>query len=263
MSSTDHDLSMREARDTTAQGEVHRAKRELDVPTILASAGISAIVSALLVAIGVVGIVVVYGNRGDMTTAAQPTVVNLSPQAATAPGAAPAPAAAPASAAAPTAVSAPLEQVAPSGGGVGVGSGSATTQQAPAQTEAAEETADVPVVAPAALSPEQLNTKVNTIMNVGGDRFARGDEIEGGEAALSSVDAVAAFINVAGGAFTYSMAGPVEVNGQNMSATLVMSLAGSGTRSQQLTWIWVGDKWKLSNASVCGIASYAMLPCSV
>ena len=47
----------------------------VSVPTVLASAGIAAIISAIVVTIGVVGIVV--SERNDSATAAQPTVVNL------------------------------------------------------------------------------------------------------------------------------------------------------------------------------------------
>ncbi|NKY65996.1 hypothetical protein HGA04_25560, partial [Gordonia rubripertincta] len=47
----------------------------INIPTVLASAGVAAVISAIIVTIGVVGLMV--GDRKDSANAAQPTVVNL------------------------------------------------------------------------------------------------------------------------------------------------------------------------------------------
>ncbi|GAB85671.1 hypothetical protein GORBP_064_00570, partial [Gordonia rubripertincta NBRC 101908] len=109
----------------------------INIPTVLASAGVAAVISAIIVTIGVVGLMV--GDRKDSANAAQPTVVNLgsaqTPQqqglvgpAANQPPAAapgePAPAVAPAPAA--------TENVPESGGIVGAGPDAAAPAPAPA-----------------------------------------------------------------------------------------------------------------------------------
>lgn len=70
-------------------------------------------------------------------------------------------------------------------------------------------------------------------------------------------------LRVSGAGFTYQMIGPVRLNGTSLSATLQMSLVGNGSRYRQLTWVWSGNKWKLSDRSVCDVAAYALIPCSV
>lgn len=248
-----------------------KAASKVSIPTILASAGVAAVVSALIVTIGVVGLVISNDNNNN-SSMQQPTVVNLGAaqnpgaQSGTAPvagnaapqaGTTTPPAAAPAPAA--------VEQVPESGGDAGAGTGTAgVTQSAAPQPQAPAQTQQQPAVAaPAALTAGQLNTKVKIIMNTGASRAARGDELQAGERALGSVDAVAEMLRVSGAGFTYKMIDPVSLNGTNLSAPLQMSLVGNGSRNLQLTWVWVDGKWKLSNTSVCDIASYAMLPCTV
>ncbi|WP_439031455.1 hypothetical protein [Gordonia terrae] len=236
----------------------------ISIPTVLASAGVAAIISAIVVTIGVVGIVV--SERDDSANAAQPTVVNLGsaqtalPQQAVAgqqpaPGQ-PAPAGAPAPAAAPAA-----ENVPESGGTVGAGPAPAPAPApAPGTTAAPQQTA----AGPTALTPGQLNTKVNTIMNSRGNRAARASELEGGERALRQIDAVAAAITTYGNVgLSYQMINPVQLNGNTLTAPLQISIVGRGSQNRALTWVWTGSKWKLSNKSVCTIAGFLLLPCSL
>jgi hypothetical protein len=239
----------------------------ISIPTVLASAGVAAIISAIVVTIGVVGIVV--SERNDSANAAQPTVVNLGsaqsalPQQAVAgqqPAAAPgqpAPAGAPAPAAAPAA-----ENVPESGGTVGAGPAPAPAPAPGATTAPPQQT---PAAAgPTALTPGQLNTKVNTVMNSRGSRAARASELEGGERALRQIDAVAAAITTYGNVgLSYQMVNPVQLNGTTMTAPLQISIVGRGSQNRALTWVWTGDKWKLSNKSVCTIAGFLLLPCSL
>lgn len=240
-------------------------------PTVLASAGVAAVISALILSIGIVGMMVSdNNNRADSArAAAQPTVVNLgaaqSPMQQANPGAAPAPAqgAAPQ---APAPAPAPAEQVPASDGGAG--SGDAPVAQAPQQTApgaaAPQQPATQPTVAaPQALTPGQLNTKVRLIMNTGASRAARASELQAGARALGPVDQVAQMLRVSGAGFTYRIIGPVQLSGNSMSATLQMSLVGNGSRNRPMTWVWMDNKWKLSNKSTCDVASYALAPCSL
>lgn len=257
--------------DPALEGDAPR-RSSVNVPTVLASAGVAAVVSAVVVTIGVVGIAVGGGFDDSAPNAAAqtPTVVNLGaaqsalPQAAAAAApASAAPASTPATAAAPAA-----EQVPASDGGAGSGAAPVAPAPQPGATAAPAPTAVAPAaaptaVAPQALSPGQLNTKVRLLMNTGASRAARADELESGARGLGPVDAVANVLRVSGAGFTYQMIAPVTVSGNSMTATLQMSLVGQGSRTRALTWVWTGDKWKLSDRSTCDVAGLALVPCSL
>ena len=82
--------------------------------------------------------------------------------------------------------------------------------------------------------------------------------------AMGSVDQVSTMLTtLAGPTFSYQVIGPVTQNGTRLNATLQMALVGSGTRTLPLSWVWMDNKWKLTNQSVCTVARYAMIPCSV
>ena len=248
----------------------------VSIPTVLASAGVADINSAIVVTIGVVGIVV--SERNDSATAAQPTVVNLGaaqtalPQQGIAgqqPGAVPgqpAPAGAPA-AGAPAA--APTENVPEGGGAIGgpVGPPGGGAGQAPAPAPAPGTTAapqQTVAAGPTALTPGQLNTKVRIVMNSNGSRAARAAELEGGERALRQIDLVARAITTYGNVgLSYQMVGPVQVSGNTLTAPLQISVVGRGSQNRSMTFVWSGNKWKLSNRSVCTIAGFVLLPCSL
>ncbi|MEP9391829.1 hypothetical protein ABLE94_06140 [Gordonia sp. VNK1] len=250
-------------------------------PTVLASAGVAAIISALIVTIGVVGLLIADGDNGGSNTAAQPTVVNLGGAANTqALGAAPA-GSSPAAGQAPAGqtpagqapAAAPTEQVPEAGapGGAPAAAAPATgapAAGAPAVTSApaagAQPTQQQAAAAPAALTPGQLTTKVKTVMNTSAPRASRASELQGGNQALISVDTVSRLLaSYPNSGFTYQIIGPVTVNGTTMNAQLQMSVPGYGSRYKPMKWFWLDGKWKLSNESVCVIAAYAMVPCSV
>ncbi|MDL9946659.1 hypothetical protein QSJ19_13885 [Gordonia sp. ABSL11-1] len=246
----------------------------VSIATILASAGVAAIVSALIVSIGVVGILVADQRAGEASGAQTPTVVNLGAAGpATPAGAAPnvvVPGnAAPAQDAPPAGQAPAGEQVPESDGGAGAGTSAAPPAEAPQGGAApvpptAGPAQPAPAASsPAALTPGQLNTKIKLIMNTGAARAARANELQSGERGLRSIDQVAQMLRVSGAGFTYQMIGPVRLNGTSLSATLQMSLVGNGSRYRQLTWVWSGNKWKLSDRSVCDVAAYALIPCSV
>ena len=158
-------------------------------------------------------------------------------------------------------------QVPESGGAAGGAPGAAapapTGPSAPA-TGAAPQQQQAVAATPAALTPGQLNTKVKLVMNTRNGRAARAAELEGGERALRQLDAVAQALTQYGNVgFSYQMVGPVQVSGNTMTAPLQISVVGRGTQNRTLTWVWSGDKWKLTNKSVCFIASFVLLPCSL
>ncbi|MFE0751883.1 hypothetical protein [Gordonia sp. NPDC058843] len=245
----------------------------VSIPTVLASAGVAAIISAIVVTIGVVGIVV--SERNDSATAAQPTVVNLGAaqtalpqqgiagqQPAAVPGQ-PAPAGAPA-AGAPAA--APTENVPEGAGPIGAPGQGAAPAPAPAPAPGATTTTPQQAVAagPTALTPGQLNTKVRIVMNANGSRAARAAELEGGERALRQIDLVSRAITTYGNVgLSYQMVGPVQVSGTTLTAPLQISVVGRGSQNRSMTFVWSGNKWKLSNRSVCTIAGFVLLPCSL
>ncbi|MBD0863344.1 hypothetical protein IA539_19410 [Gordonia sp. zg691] len=248
-----------------------KRSRGINIPTVLASAGVAAVISALIVTIGVVGLAV--SERNDSSTSPQPTVMNLGaaanpmqPQAvagANQPGAVPgqpAPAAAPAPAPA-------AENVPESGGTVGAppaANPAPAPAPAPGAATAPQQQQPAAAAAPTALTPGQLNTKVKIIMDARGSRAARIAELEGGERALRQIDAVAAAITTYGNVgLSYQMINPVQVSGTTMTAPLQISIVGRGSQNRSMTWVWNGTKWQLSNKSVCTIAGFLLLPCSL
>ncbi|MGO3327666.1 hypothetical protein [Gordonia sp. (in: high G+C Gram-positive bacteria)] len=256
-----------------------KSESKVNVPTILASAGVAAVISALIVTIGVVGLAT-SDKLGNNSAAAQPTVVNLgsaqgtqTPNGVTVPqntGGDPAAGDAPAGA--------PTENVPESDGDAGTGSG---TEGTGAGTTAQPGTAAQQGTAgqqgsgqgqsgsgqgqsnPSPLTAGQLNTKIKTIMNTSASDATRADELQGGQQALGSINSVAQMLKVSGAGFSYKVVGPVNQSGTTLNARLQMSLVGNGSRYRELSWVWVDNKWKLSNKSVCVIAEYAMLKCTV
>ncbi|WP_168701732.1 hypothetical protein [Gordonia paraffinivorans] len=238
-----------------------KRSRGISIPTVLASAGVAAVISAIVVTIGVIGLVAL---DNDNNSSAQPTVVNLgsaqTPQQQALAGAA--------AGQQPAAAPAPAGEVVLESGGAAGGAPGVAAAPAPAAPVApatgATPQQQTAAAAPTALTPGQLNTKVKTIMNSRGNRAARAAELEGGERALRQLDAVSAALTQYGNVgFSYQMVGPVQVSGNTMSAPLQISVVGRGSQNRTLTWVWTGDKWKLSNKSVCLIASFVLLPCSL
>ncbi|WP_132993160.1 hypothetical protein [Gordonia zhaorongruii] len=259
-------ISSREQR----QAEPQDNSSTVNVPTILASAGIAAVVSALIVTIGVVGMATSDKLGGTTAASATPTVVNLGAEHAGLGNGAAAAGASTASASGEPDVAAEPEPVAEeevpeSDGGSGTGGDAPQSdgQERGAQQRAVQAPKQSAAASPKSLTPGQLNTKVKTIMNTKASRAARADELESGARALGSIDEVAEMLRVSGAGFSYKMIGPVQHSGKSLTATLQMSLIGNGSRTRQLTWVWTDDKWKLSDKSVCVIASYAMTKCTV
>ncbi len=213
--------------------------RSGNVVIVAIAAAVSAVVSAIVVSIGVVGMLLI--NDNDSRSDAPQTVVALpagygtatapvpaAPAPTPAPGA-PAPAPAPAAAPADAAAAAPAPAPAPA---------------APA------------VVKPKALSEGELTSKLQAALN------GTTSELEGGDAALPTINGIGGLLRTFP-QVTWSVGGPVTVDGETMTAPLNLASPGFAPVVQQLTWKWVGGSWKLSNQSACALGDYAMLPCSV
>ena len=243
----------------------------VSVVTVAVSAAVSAVVSAIVVSIGVVGIVLIDDDRSSapQTVVALPAAGTGTATAAPAPGAAPAPAPATTSAAAKAPGAAPAPAAVPRPAGAPAAPG-APAPAAPAPVPAAaapvEEPAQPiaePIAAPAALSEQELVGKLNLLLDPGASDAAKGAELESGTAGLSTVNGVAQALATAGPAYSWTVVGPVTVEGETMTAQLQTSLIGFGDRNSPMTWKWIDGTWKLSNESSCFLASQAMLPCNI
>lgn len=116
--------------------------------------------------------------------------------------------------------------------------------------------------APAAPSESQLVGKLTLLLSdASADRKAA--ELEGGAAALGTVDGVAGRVRTAGPAFKWTILGPVRVDGDVATATLRREFPGLPLYTDPLSWKWMGGNWKLTNASACFLASQTMTPCTV
>ena len=238
-----------------------KSNSSVNVPTVFVAAGVSAVISALIVSIGVVGVLFAVDTDTSASNSAEPTVVNLgaaaNPQGTVQAGATAQPtAAAPAAPAPTTAAAAPAPAV---GGGTTSGGGYAPqAPAAPATTEApGAETA-----APAALSAGELQNKLKLVLN--GSSAQKADELEAGTRGVLVGEGIGNTLRTFEPAgVKWRIAGPVTVNGNTMSANLILSSPGFNDATMGLTWVWKDNKWKLSNTSACEVAGYAQVPCAL
>ncbi|WP_043826447.1 hypothetical protein [Rhodococcus opacus] len=225
----------------------------MSVVTVAVAAGVSAVVSAIVVSIGVVGMVLL--DRGN--TAPPQTIVAAFPSQAPAAPTSAAPSARPGAAAPPAAVQsappvAPPPAAAPA---PAVPPPPAVAEEPPA----AEET--VAPQAPPVLSEGQLAGKLQLLLDPGTAPEIKAGELEAGEAGLGMIGPVADALALAGPAYSWTVVGPVSVDGDLLTAQLKTSLVGFGDRFQPITWIWLDGNWKLTNESGCALAAMAMVPC--
>ena len=224
-------------------------------PTVLASAGLAGLVSAIVLAIGLVGLVLV-DDKNNNGTAATPTVVNLgsnqqptqlapvqaAPAAAEPAAEEEAPAAAPAEEA-PVAAEAPVAE-APA---------AATT----------EETTQAQAGQPAAPTVASLNKQLNLFAG-GASNATKAKQLEGGAKAVPALDSVIKLVKqYSYTGFTYQIVGPVKQTGTTATAQLKMTLPGQGSRYLTMKYLYIDGMWKLSNKSVCDLAAYAQQSCPV
>lgn len=213
------------------------------------AAGISAIVSAIILAIGLVGMMV--GDVGIRPAAqeAPATVVNL--------GAQQPQGAAPTSAAGDPTVTA--EPEAPAGETPPAAAPGATTPaaQAPAPTQSsASATPTKPTAA-------QLQNDLDFLAS-GASTSQKAQRLEGGSRAVGQAQGILSLAKkFKPMGLSYQIVDPVTVDGTTASARLKLSSPGYQPTYLKLTWVWRDGRWKMTNSSVCALGSYANIPCNL
>ncbi|MFT4086349.1 MAG: hypothetical protein QM658_04210 [Gordonia sp. (in: high G+C Gram-positive bacteria)] len=231
----------------------------VNVPTLMVSAGVAALVSALVLAIGMV-ILLMMARHSDNNAAAQPTTVNLGAQrtpagaapAGTAPVAGAPAAGAPAAPAGETPAGetpAPAAPVAPVAG----------TPAAPAPTAAAPAAGSTPTAPTLAGLKSDLN-----LLASGASASQKAVVLEDGARAVPPITnmlQLAKQFQPAG--FRYELVGPVTQNGTTAGARLKLSSPGYESQYATMTYVWKDGRWKLTSKSICDIAAHASQPCNI
>ncbi|MEE4022145.1 hypothetical protein V1Y59_03555 [Gordonia sp. PKS22-38] len=262
-------------------------------PTVLVSGGVAAIISALVVTIGVVGLLLSDIGQESSASSAQPTVVNLGSaqgQVPQAPGSAvPSAGVPPAAGAADPAmppgpkgggdalgepIGPPGEGSSadlPSGGGAsggGLAPGAvpeaapgAPQQQAPQQQ--APQTSQTQSGSRSAPTVGQLQSDLDYLVG-GAPNGQKAQRLEGGQRAVNQAQPVIMLLQrFKPLGFEFTVVGPVTVNGNTAKATLELRSPGYQPARMPVYWVWQDGRWKLSNRSICDIGSYAQIPCSL
>ena len=245
--------------DTMDISTSRRGRRgEVNWPTVLAAMGCSALVSAMVIVGGAFGILRYSSDLVTQSQAAQRTVAEITlkdERPVQTPGAG----APPAEGAGPP----PAEDArgAPQAGGGAGDTGAARAPAAPPEGATVEPAA--PAI-PAAMDAAQLQGHLGTLLNPNTPAGDIATNLEGGEAGLPTVSAIAQALDFSKAIYSWNIKeGSVQVDGTNMHATLVTTLVGMGSREQQLTFFAADGRWKLSNASLCQLAANALAECTV
>ncbi|GAA4755859.1 hypothetical protein [Gordonia alkaliphila] len=236
-----------------AYGAPERRGRGVDWPTVLAAGGVSAIISVLVLAIGLVGLLLSDVGARSEVAATPPTVVNL--------GAATAPvAAAPPAAAAPTGA----ESEAPAVEGDAPAAPNPDTSATDAQVPAASTPATAqPAAGPTAPTLGGFQSDL-AVLSSGASRAEKGKRLEGGTAAVTPIESLfrlAEQFRATG--LRYSLMGPVKQSGETATAQFKLTSPGYAPTYSTLRWVWKDGRWKLTNKSVCELAAYAQIPCNL
>ncbi|WP_280439408.1 hypothetical protein [Nocardia cyriacigeorgica] len=131
----------------------------------------------------------------------------------------------------------------------------------------------VATVAPATAAPsvvrtnapgvDELQSKLQLALNTGAPRGDRAAELEAGEAGLPVVDELSNRM-AAIPSFRYSVIGPVSTQGDLTTAQLKLALDGyEDFPAVEVAWRQIDGTWKLTNDSLCGLAYYGSVPCSL
>lgn len=108
-----------------------------------------------------------------------------------------------------------------------------------------------------------LSSKLQLVLNPGGNRAARAAELEAGDAGLGLMDQIGGVINTVP-SLRWQLAGPVNDNGDTLTANLQVTVDGYGTFPNiELTWRQIDGTWKLTRDSECSVAYYAGLGCNI
>ncbi|WP_067695845.1 hypothetical protein [Nocardia jejuensis] len=108
-----------------------------------------------------------------------------------------------------------------------------------------------------------LQSKLRLALNTGADRGARANELEAGDAGLAILDQVGGVMNSVP-SLRWALAGPVNQNGDTLTANLQVTVDGYGTFPNiELSWREIDGTWKLTREAECSVAYYAGLGCSL
>ena len=252
--------------DAPEDGPAEGGGSSINWPTVALAVGLSALVSAIVLAVGVTGILLANNskNNNNSAQAAPPTVVNLGAQGvqpAQPAVAAPADSAAPADAAAPAPVADAPAAEAPA---------AAPAPAVPVTQEAAPPAA---ATGPGASGAAGGGPTTPTAAQLDGDlRFLAGNasatekakRVEGGQRAVNQAQGVLGLVKqFEPMGFRYRVVGPVNVNGTSATARLELASPGYEPTYLPLSWVWQDGRWKLTNRSICDMGSYAQIPCSL
>ena len=228
-------------------------------PTVMAAAGISAVVAAIVLAIGLVGLLLTDVGGNNAAAQQTPTVVNLgaaNQQYAAAPAApaAPAPAAEEPAAPAEDAAAAPAAPAAPAAQAPAAAAPAPAASAAPAQAASGQ---------PTAPTLGQFQSDL-ALLRGNGSNQKKAEVLEGGAAAVTPIVKLFNYADQFRAAgFRYELTGPVKQNGTSATARLKLTSPGYDPAYMTMRWVWKDGRWKLTNRSVCEIAAYAQIPCSL
>ena len=240
------------------------SKGRVNWPTVMMAGGISAVVSAIVLAIGLVGLLLTdVGGNNNAAAQQTPTVVNL--------GAANQPLAqapaAPAPAAEASAEDAPASEApADEAPAAQAPAAEAPAAEAPAGTSAPTSSSATPSAAsstPTAPTLGQFQSDLK-LLRSGASAKEKGKVLEGGTAAVAPINSLfrmADQFRAAG--VRYELTGPVKQNGTTATARFKLTGPGYEPAYSTMRWVWKDGRWKLTNRSVCELAAYIQAPCNL
>lgn len=245
----DEQVAQPEAEPAAASGGSGSA---VNWPTVMMAAGISAVVSAIILAIGLVGLML--SDVGPRSVAQEPpaTVVNLGAQQPTQQP----------QAAAPSSTSddpseTPVEDVpqpdVPDVPGNGTPNATTPVQGTPTAKS------DSPTKPTAA----QLQNDLDFLAS-GASNSQKAQRLEGGSRAVNQAQGILSLAKkFKPMGLKYQIVDPVTVSGKTATARLKLSSPGYQPTYMKLTWVWKDGRWKMTNSSVCALGAYANIPCNL
>ena len=222
-------------------------------PTVMMAAGISAVVSAIILAIGLVGIML--SDVGSRPTAQEPpaTVVNLGAQQQTQQPQAAAPTSETDEPTDSSEPEAPVDDAPGADAPVPDAPVAQTPAQTPTQTSAA----------PTKPTAAQLQNDLDFLAS-GASNSQKAKRLEGGSRAVGQAQGILSLAKkFKPMGLSYQIVDPVTVNGKTATARLKLSSPGYQPNYMKLTWVWKDGRWKMTNSSVCALGAYANIPCNL
>lgn len=246
-------------------------------PTVLTSAGVSALVAALILTVGVVGLsrgttppaVVVQGAAASTQDPDTPAVPNAAtpPASTTSPIAEPAPSELPATAggvtpAAPAAPVAAAETQDESAGAGAAGGGESSPEPSGPAEDHWNPATPLPVdyvVTAENPTVEELGGIITFLTATDASDEAKARNIESADALIvpTTVSRIGLFRAPRGSS---SLSGPLQRDGDRITAHLTARSAGIPDVSTSVTFVRIGGNWRLSNSSLCSGVRAVGLP---